>query len=554
MFDRNTVIALILIFVIFLGWSWYMQLTAPPQPVNQTAADSIQVKQDTISKPVVPVASTQQSATMAVDTGVVAVDTIPVREISIKTRRYRMTLTNRGGGISRLEFTQYKHGSTGMVEMVSPGGDAVPTVMSTISGFTDKEIVFSSDDSDFELSDNDAPRTVSFKATIAGRGEITKSYTFYPDRYDFDLKLTINGAPQLGLDKEYVLAWIPGIRSSEANLNDDYSNFMGGAHMADEMYKINDFSDGKLSQDLSGQARWVGARSKYFMYAFIPGDHENNGGYFRGTEKSRVGPSGNYTQREISTGIIMASGANQSVSHGFKVFVGPLDYNLLKGYNVGLQDFISWGWKIIHPFSIAIYWVTHQLGRLIPNYGIVIIIMALLIKVVTFPLTRKSLKSMNAMRRLAPKMDEIRAKYKSDPAKLNQAVMKLYKEEKVNPFSGCLLLLPQMPLLYGLYTVFSSTIEFRQAAFMPPWLDLSLPDHLYIMPILMTVAMFFQQKMSVTDPKQKFMVYLFPAMFFFFMFSLPVGLVLYWTVYSVLSIVEQIYIKRQDAQLNPQVR
>ena len=134
--------------------------------------------------------------------------------------------------------------------------------------------------------------------------------------------------------------------------------------------------------------------------------------------------------------------------------------------------------------------------------------------------------------------------------------MKLYKDEGVNPFSGCLLLLPQMPLLYGLYNVFRSTIEFRQAYFMPLWPDLSLPDPFpYYLPIVMTVAMFFQQKMSVTDPKQKVLVYLMPVMFFFFMKGLPVGLVLYWTMYSILSIGEQLIIKRSTPPvLNPQVK
>ena len=158
---------------------------------------------------------------------------------------------------------------------------------------------------------------------------------------------------------------------------------------------------------------------------------------------------------------------------------------------------MNWGWKIIKPFSHAIFWLTVQLHKFIPNYGVVIIVISILIKLVTFPLTRKSLKSMAAMKNLAPKMEELKAKYKSDPQKLNQSIMKLYKEEGVNPFSGCLLLLPQMPLLYGLYTVFSSTIEFRQAYFIGLWPDLSQPDPFpYIMPIIMTLAMFFQQKMS----------------------------------------------------------
>ena len=154
-----------------------------------------------------------------------------------------------------------------------------------------------------------------------------------------------------------------------------------------------------------------------------------------------------------------------------------------------------------------------------------------------------------------PKIEELKTKFKNEPQKLNQAMMKLYKEEKVNPFSGCLLMLPQMPLMFGLYQVFRSTIEFRQAYFMSFWPDLSQPDHFpYVMPIIMTVAMFFQQKLSMTDPKQKMMIYIMPLLFFFMMHGLPLGLVLYWTTFSVLSIVESLTVKKSLIHMNPHVK
>lgn len=551
MFDRNSVIAIALIFLIFVAWSFFFTPTPTPvtEPQQSSAQDSAVVKQDTAKLPVVA-----QPVVSAVDSAAVAVDTVAVHEISVETQKYRAVLTNRGAGLVMLELKDYRHGDTGLVQLLGADSEPVPAVISNVSGFSDRNLVYRVDGSDLNLTAGGS-QILTFTATVPGRGEIVKEFTFYADRYDFDLKLKINGVPQFGLDREYILAWLPGLPASEENLRDDYGSFKGGAHLAGEMQEVKSFDGGKLEGgDISGTTTWVGSRTKYFAYALIPQNLEGVGAYFRGTEKERVGPSGTYTERIISAGIIMASGANVAIEQSFKIFAGPLDYHLLKQYNLGLQDFIDWGWKIIKPFSMAIYWLTYQLGRMIPNYGVVIIIIAILLKLITYPLTRKSLKSMQAMRNLAPKMEELKAKYKSDPQKLNQAMMKLYKEEGVNPFSGCLLLLPQMPLLYGLYTVFRSTIELRQAYFIPLWPDLSQPDKLYIMPVLMVIAMFFQQKMSMTDPKQKFMIYLFPAMFFFFMFGLPTGLVLYWTVYSVLSIFEQIYIKRTSTPLNPQVR
>ncbi len=555
MFDRNTLIAIILIFVIFVGWSFIYQPSQAPPPSTAdgiTQADSVKrVIPDTADSTLAIPGMAQPT----LDTLAVAADTIPEKVITVETDCFKAVLTNKGAGITKLTFKNYHYTEGKQVEMLPSEAQPVPTILSPISGFTDHALNYSTSDKSLELTKGSSSQSITFTAQVPGRGEIVKQFTFYPDKYDFDIVLKINGVPQLGLDKEYVLAWLPGIPPSEKNLTDDFSHYKAAAYMAGELQKHDSFENGKLIKDVTGSAEWVGSCSKYFAYAFIPDSRTSNGAYFRGTEKSRVGTDGSYNERDISTGILMPSGANVTIENKFKVFVGPLDYKLLKNYNANLEDFIDWGWKIIRPFSHAIYWITYQLHKVIPNYGLVIIFVSILIKLVTFPLTRKSLKSMAAMKNLAPKMEELKAKYKSDPQKLNQSIMKLYKEEGVNPFSGCLLLLPQMPLLYGLYNVFRSTIEFRQAYFISLWPDLSQPDPFpYIMPIIMTVAMFFQQKMSVTDPKQKMLVYLMPVIFFFFMKGLPVGLVLYWTMYSVLSIGEQLLIKRPDAALNPQVK
>ncbi len=554
MFDRNTVIAIVLIFLIFVGWSYINQTTPNPPVSSGSTADSVS---RAMPDSAAIAASTAPVVQPAMDSVTIVTDSIPEKLIRVETRYFSAVLTNKGAGISKLTLKEFKYSDGGLVEMLPAEAQPVPTVMSAISGFTDHAISYSSTDRDVDLSGGgSSSQTVTFTAQIPSRGEIVKQFTFYPDKYDFDLVLKINGVQQLGLDKEYVLGWMPGIPHSEKNISDDYSNYKAAAFMADEIQTDDSFENGKMVRDITGNAKWVAARSKYFAYAIIPDNQSSNGAYFRGTEKSRVGPDGSYNERIIATGIVMPSGANLTIENKFKFFVGPLEYDILKHYNADLEDLMNWGWKIIRPFSHAIYWVTFQLHKFIPNYGVVIIVVSILIKLITFPLTRKSLKSMAAMKNLAPKMEELKAKYKSDPQKLNQSIMKLYKEEGVNPFSGCLLLLPQMPLLYGLYTVFSSTIEFRQAYFVPLWPDLSQPDPFpYIMPIIMTLAMFFQQKMSITDPKQKMLVYLMPVMFFFFMKGLPVGLVLYWSMYSILSIGEQLFIKRTDLQtLNPQVK
>ncbi len=340
---------------------------------------------------------------------------------------------------------------------------------------------------------------------------------FYGDKYNFDVNVSVNGVKQLGLEREYVLAWMPPIPPSEKNLADDYSNYKGGVYLSDEMYKIDKFEQNRLKDDPSGPALWVGSRTKYFAYAIIPKGATGTGATFRGDKAVETVNNTSYERRAISAGIVMPVGAADNLTNQYTIFAGPLDTPILKAFGVNLEDFIDWGWKIIRPFSHAVYWVTIQLHHIIPNYGFVIIIMGILMKLIVYPLTKKSLISMQKMKNLQPKMEELKVKFKSDPQKLNAAMMKLYKEEKVNPFGSCLLMLPQMPLMFGLYQVFRSTIEFRHAYFLGYWPDLSQPDPFpYIMLIIMTIAQFIQQKMSISDPKQKMMVYLMPLIFAFF--------------------------------------
>ncbi len=554
MFDRNTVIAFVLIVAIFIVWQLWWVKTAPqpqPQPVP-VATDTLAT--DTLGHVVPKPSDTTKIA--AIDTTAVVSDTIPERRVEITTDLYDAVLSNRGGGIVQLQLKKYKHADSSRVNLIPHGSQATPTLLSYGRNFSDKSITYSITGDSLLQASGAQTQIVTFTAAVAGKGQIVKEFVFYGDKYNFDVNLTINGAQQLGLEREYVLAWLPALPPSEKNLLDDYSNYKGGVYLSGEMYKIDKFEQDRLKDDPSGSAQWAGSRSKYFAYAIIPKENLSTGASFRGEKSNETHAGLSYQRRAISAGIVMPLGSQDNLTNNkFTIYAGPLDSRILKTYGVNLEDFIDWGWKIIRPFSYAVYWLVYQLHRIIPNYGFVIILAAILMKLVTYPLTKKSLMSMQAMKRLQPRMEEFKEKFKNDPQKLNAAMMKLYKDEKVNPFGSCLLMLPQMPLMFGLYQVFRSTIEFRQAYFLGYWPDLSQPDPMpWVMPIIMTIAMFVQQKMSVTDPKQKMMVYIMPAIFFLMMKSLPVGLVLYWTCYSVLSIFETLNIRRQTAEMNPQVK
>jgi YidC/Oxa1 family membrane protein insertase len=231
----------------------------------------------------------------------------------------------------------------------------------------------------------------------------------------------------------------------------------------------------------------------------------------------------------------------------YMVYIGPIDYQVLKSYHNGFQNIVALG-GILKPISLFILWLMRNLFKVFHNYGFVIIVFSILIKVAFYPLTSRSLRSMKKMQDLQPRLKAIQDKYKQEPQKMQGEIMKLWKENKVNPMSGCLLMLPQLPIFFALYNVFRNTILLRGAEFVFWMKDLSQPDPTMILPIIMAGTMFLQQKLTVQDPKQKMLVYALPVLFFFFFKGFSTGLVLYWTMFNILSILETLIIRRPQQQ------
>ena len=270
----------------------------------------------------------------------------------------------------------------------------------------------------------------------------------------------------------------------------------------------------------------------------------------------------NGAQEQYNIGLKMPYRGGAIEKTRFTVFFGPLDFDLVTGLNVGLEHVMSLGaaW-IIRPIAEHVMIPLFQFLHLfISNYGIVIIIFALIIKIVLHPLTKSQMTSMRKMQALQPMIEEIRAQHKDDPQKMNQQVMRLYKEYGVNPAGGCVPLLLQLPILYALWSVFHSAVELRQASFFGWIHDLSIPDVVATLPFpipifgirelsglaaLMGVTMFIQQKMTVKDPRQKMMIWLMPILMTLLFTSFPAGLNLYYFVFNLLSIVQQQWVNKR---------
>ncbi len=390
--------------------------------------------------------------------------------------------------------------------------------------------------------------SIDFFSTINGQ-IINKAFTFNPGSYTIGLEMDLQSVGSKMMSQErFTLIWRGGVPSTEPNKSDEASFYAANLSQGREITKHNG-KDGNVVSS-TGRTDWTAVRSKYFTAAIIPTSSSNYG-----EVSARTGGSSESNGKAplYDMAVSFSSAAPASAI----VYLGPLQYNNLKSLDVGLENSMSFGIAPIRGIGRGVLYLLKTFHGFIPNYGVVLIIFSILVKIVVYPLTKKSYQSMKAMQVLQPEIAKLKDKYQGDPQRLNKETMKMYKERGVNPLGGCLPMLLQMPLLFALFIVFRSTIELRGAPFVL-WIDdLSQPDALIplpfslplygsqisLLPLLMGVSMFVQQKMSATqaNPQQKMMTQ-FMSVFFVVLFNqFPSGLNLYYTLFNVLTILQQKY-------------
>jgi len=309
-------------------------------------------------------------------------------------------------------------------------------------------------------------------------------------------------------------------------------------------------SDKTEPVSFSGMIDWAAIRTKYFIAAIVPASASSalvDGEPYMFNEQ-KVVPS-------YSASVFTSKNALEAA-----IYVGPLDIDSISKLETSLDRIMNFGWFIIQPFSRGVLWLLKKMHSFGLNYGIILILFAFLIRLITGPLMKKSFLSSQKMQTVQPKLKQLQEKHKKNSQKLNQEMVKLYKTEGVNPLGGCLPMLLQMPLLFSLFLVFRSTIEFRGAPFFWWISNLAQPDTIFylpfnipiygdqvaFLPILLGISMFLTQKMSMAtmDSQQKPMMYIMSAFFFLLFNSFPSGLNLYYLVYNVLNYMQQKSLKR----------
>ena len=543
--DKKTLLAFLLIAVVLIMMPYYMKLVAPQeQPI--APADPITTTMP--ARTVEPIAEdTAFSVPPTVDRtnpeNYISVQPhTPERIVSVETPLYIATISNKNGG-AFTSFVLKKYDATDS------------TSVQLVDNFNDNNLLFEAMSVDgiplvlrepwkleesskyFDVIRNS--KSLTFSTKVIGK-TVTKTLTFNPNSYKIDISFDLSSIKDQISQGVYSLSWNGGLPATQKNLKDELSYYKAFVFQGDEFISEKLRKAKSLNEKYRGQTNWVGTRNKYFLTAIIP-TQKAVGAHLSGTFETET------PKFDISLSQQASSG------NSFSLYLGPLEYKSVSSLGVGLEKTMSMGISIIRPISRGVLAALVAMHKVIPNYGVVLIIFSILIKIIVYPLTRKSYQSMRAMSTLQPKLKALKEKHAKDPQKLNKATMALYKEEGVNPMGGCLPMLIQMPLLFALFQVFRSTIELRGEPFMLWITDLSAPDTLFeiggfpinILPLLMGISMLLQQRMTPTAGQagqQKQMMYFMNIFFIFIFYKFPSGLNLYYTLFNVLTILQQKYL------------
>ena len=389
------------------------------------------------------------------------------------------------------------------------------------------KVQFQADHDALHLSKDKPSETLVLTYTGPSGLSIEKKLTFYNDDYKVDIAVTTRGIDgyTLSLGTDFGIA---DKVSKDANGRVGLVSLVDGKVILDKLNSI------KGETQLAGAIDWFGQEDKYFTATIISGGN----GIVTCRKTAEPKEIGDLLTTDLTV-------KDKSEARTFTLYAGPKSFTLLEAHGHGLEQLVDYGWFGI--LAKPMFWLLTKFYAITKNYGIAIILLTLVVRLIMFYPSLKSAVSMEEMKKIQPQLVAVREKYKKDPTRMNQEMMKLYKDHKVNPLGGCLPMVLQLPFFIALYNVLSVSIELRQTPFISFWIkDLSVFDPFYILPVLMGVSMIFTMKMTSTTPDpQQAKIMMFMNIAFIFLFAwLPAGLLLYITLSNVLSIGQQLYVRR----------
>ncbi len=539
--DKKTILAIVLSFLVVLGYNYFF---VKPQQQAQQQQSQEQAKSEQAAKPTEGIAEKSAPAATPAPTARIPKAEVkqqsPARSITVDTPLYTAVFNTRGGVITSFKLKKYDRAldpGSGLVEMVDvQEGMQYPltTTFPDSSLELDPADLFDTKTTSLSLDDASGPKQMVMIYSNSAGVKVEKAFTFYPDKYQLDMELRVVNSSSGNMAQKALVSWH---EYRDPKAEDDSYGRTGPIYFSKKEVETPDVKKLESRKFIGTDISWAGYESKYFIAAMIPKQPSVTG--------LILGKNGNGLVTVALEGPKNPVPPGQTTSFSYNLYLGPKDYEILKSASIGLEnsiDFGSWIKWLALPLLLALKF----LYNFVHNYGVAIIIITVIIKIIFWPLGNKSYKSMKEMQKLQPKMNELREKYKNDKARLNQEVMQLYKSHKVNPMGGCLPMLIQIPVFFGLYKTLLYSIELRHAPFMFWIQDLSAKDPYYITPIIMGATMFWQQKITPTmgDPMQAKLMLLMPIVFTFLFLNFPSGLVIYWLFNNILSIGQQYYVNR----------
>ena len=550
--DQKTLIGFILIGAILLFWPTYLDFISPETPKTKDVSPVEEIFIKTEENKSTPLYSIKEGAS-----GVLK------NIFSIETPLFTAGVSNKNGG-SLDSFLVTKHlkkeeGFLNLIDEENKNNLLVSYINQSgeevfLDGFwSESKSWFVGEGNSVVLSEENPTTTLSYVLQVGG-GIIQKDLTFSYDSYEIVVNTNLRNIRNDVLDGNFRLDWVGGLPLTEPSQDGMFLEGLVGQGGNIESYRVGStglFGSSsetieRSSKQYTGPADFAGYRTKYFGVFFVP----QKTGFVEIAKYSSGG--------RIAVDII----TNQNINfEETTLFFGPLEYGEISNLGVGIEEKIL-GWQWLSSVSWLVYSIMIFMYGLIPNYGVVVILFAILIKTVTYPLMAKQLRSSKKMQEINPLLNDIKTKYKNNPTLQQQKIAALFQENKINPLAGCLPMLVQMPILMSVFMVFRNTIEFRGESFVFWIKDLSAADTLFmfgeiplnVLPFLMAASMYYTMQASAVsssggDPAQeatqKMMKYMFPGMMFFLFYGFPSGLNLYYLCFNLMQIAQQKIINKE---------
>lgn len=558
--DKRSIIGFVLISLILTGWLLWMS-------TNERKVNPTETKTEVSKK----APSSAQEAKKKSAATLSSTSTGGQKEdfIRIETDLLKIMISTKGGSIARWEMKNYKswHNKTNPgfpVQLIYRGQrEATISYVNNDGKKVDSKsmhFAFTNAERSYTLKGNESI-TITAVHELAPGSAIVKTFTISGNSYACTAEVELQNMEQFMPQRTYDITWKGGLKFQEQNSVDESNTAIA---LTSVNGTIDEFDATEYAQPTSvqsaGEIDFIATRTKYFVAAIIPQKKDPNAIAFMEGVKEGAPNEGNLEKYSLAYRNRYKGGVQKDA---FTIFIGPQIYDTLQAY--GLEKTINFGtfygvkWLVAPIGEYVILPTLSFLHTFIANYGIVIILFSLLMKIVLQPFSASQMKSMQKMKAVQPLLQKVQEKYKDDRTMLSQETMKIYSEYGINPAGGCLPMIMQMPILISLWSVLSSWMDIRHQHFFGWISDLSAPDvildlgfklplfqvdKLSGLALLMGIAMFIQQKMTVTDPNQKSMVYIMPIMFIFMFSGFPSGLNVYYFVFTVLGILQQVWITK----------